>query len=150
MFCLKKQTFHFTGRGKKKKLIGPLLVGMMMKGTLIAIAFKALALLAGKALLVSKLALVLAGLIALKKLFSGGEQKTTYEIVKQPVVTHSHQYSTGHEYGGGGHEYSGHGGGGGYGRSFDGVPYPHLMAYRGQLPEQVAQQVDADTKTKAQ
>lgn len=129
-------------------------MGMMMKGSLIAIAIKGLALLAGKALLVSKLALALAGLIALKKLFSGGEQKTTYEIVKQPVVTHSHQYSSSHDYGGGGgggggHEYS-HGGGG-YGRSMEsGVPYPHLLAYRGQLPEQVAQQVDSEAKTKVQ
>ena len=79
-------------------------------------------------------------------------KRQTYEIVKQPVVSHSHQYSTSHEYGGGGggHEYSGHGGG--YGRSMEsGVPYPHLLAYRGQLPEQVVQQqVDSETKTKAQ
>lgn len=117
--------------------MGPLLVGLMMKGTLVAMAFKGLALLAGKALLVSKLALVLAGIIALKKLFSGGgNEKTTYEIVKQPVVTHAHQYSSSHEYSP--HEYGGSGGG--YARSIqENVPYPHLLAYRGQIEQNTTQ-----------
>ncbi|XP_075210975.1 osiris 11 [Lycorma delicatula] len=130
------------GRGKKKKNMGPLLVGLMLKGGLIAMAMKGLALLAGKALIVSKLALVLAGIVALKKLFSGGGggggEKTTYEIVKQPIVSHAHQYTTSHEYGGGSHGdwAGGHGGGsGGYARSIkENVPYPHVLAYRGQLP----------------
>ncbi|KAG8328295.1 hypothetical protein J6590_000955 [Homalodisca vitripennis] len=151
------------GRGKKKKYAGPLLVGLMMKGFMVALAYKALALLAGKALIVSKLALVLAGIVALKKLFSGGEQKTTYEIVKQPVVSHAHQYTSSHEFAGGHGGDWASSGSGGYGRSLeaqtqaqaqermdlapavhgramgDTVPYPHLMAYRAQLPKYLQQ-----------
>ncbi|XP_039299912.1 uncharacterized protein LOC111062519 [Nilaparvata lugens] len=131
------------GRGKKKKYMGPLLLGLMMKGGLLAMGIKGLALLAGKALIVSKLALVLAGIVALKKLFSGGGgggEKTTYEIVKQPIVSHAHQYSTSHEFSGGHNDWAGgHSGvgSGGYARSLQlpaGVPYPQLLAYRGQLP----------------
>lgn len=66
-----QRSFSEEGRGKKKKgshLILPLILG----GTLIPLALGALALLAGKALIVSKLALVLAAIIGLKKLLSGG------------------------------------------------------------------------------
>lgn len=84
----------FTGR-KKDKNKGMYIYMMMMKGGMMALAYKGLALLAGKALLVSKIALTLALIVAIKKLFSGGHhsQKTTYEIVKTPVITHSHQYA---------------------------------------------------------
>lgn len=139
------------------------MVGLMMKGMMVALAYKALALLAGKALIVSKLALVLAGIVALKKLFSGGEhQKTTYEIVKQPVVSHAHQYSSSHDFGGHGGDWAGSASGG-YGRSIvvpqeatepslqpavhgrslsaDPVPYPQLVAYRGQLPKYLKEQM---------
>ncbi|XP_059468650.1 uncharacterized protein LOC132192628 [Neocloeon triangulifer] len=59
-------------RGKLKKMGGTLLAGlMMMKGTLGALAFGALALIAGKALLLSVLALTLALISALKKVSSG-------------------------------------------------------------------------------
>lgn len=93
---------------------------MMMKGGMMALAYKGLALLAGKALLVSKIALTLALLVAIKKLFSGGHhsQKTTYEIVKTPIITHSHQYS-------GGNAQNGH-----YGNDFtayDGGPYARSL-----------------------
>ncbi|CAG9860652.1 unnamed protein product [Phyllotreta striolata] len=60
-------------RGKKKNRGGGmLLLPLILGGTLIPLALGALALLAGKALIVSKLALVLAGIIGLKKLLSGG------------------------------------------------------------------------------
>ncbi|KAJ8952316.1 hypothetical protein NQ318_017210 [Aromia moschata] len=59
------------GRGKKKKSSGFLLLPLILGGTLIPLALGALALLAGKALIVSKLALVLAAIIGLKKLLSG-------------------------------------------------------------------------------
>ncbi|KAI4461707.1 hypothetical protein MML48_5g00002974 [Holotrichia oblita] len=59
------------GRGKKKKMSGLLLIPLILGGTLVPLALGALALLAGKALIVSKLALVLAGIIGLKKLLSG-------------------------------------------------------------------------------
>ena len=95
---------------------------MMMKGGMMALAYKGLALLAGKALLVSKIALTLALLVAIKKLFSGGHhsQKTTYEIVKTPIITHSHQYqgaaSPNAHYGG---DFSSYEGGSPYARSLD-------------------------------
>ncbi|XP_014273834.1 uncharacterized protein [Halyomorpha halys] len=117
------------GRGRKnKRMLPALLMALMLKGSMLAMAMKGLALLAGKALIVSKMALVLAGVIALKKLFSGGGEKTTYEIVKQPIVSHSHQYSTSHEYGDGGYEH------GGYGRSLD--LSAQEMAYAAQAPKQ--------------
>lgn len=63
------------GRGKKgggkKGGSALLLLPLILGGTLIPLALGALALLAGKALIVSKLALVLAGIIGLKKLLSG-------------------------------------------------------------------------------
>ncbi|BES96533.1 Protein of unknown function (DUF1676) [Nesidiocoris tenuis] len=120
------------GRGKKKKLIPAILLGLLLKGSMLAMAMKALALLAAKALLVSKLALILAGIIALKKLFSSGGEKTTYEIVKQPIVSHSHEYSSSHE---GGYE-------GGYGRSFD-SSVAHRLAYRAYKQQQEQQQTDS-------
>lgn len=51
---------------------GLLMIPLLLGGTLIPLALGGLALLAGKALIISKLALVLAGIIGLKKLFSGG------------------------------------------------------------------------------
>lgn len=96
-------------------------------------AYKGLALLAGKALLVSKIALTLALLVAFKKLFSGGgghggSSKTTYEIVKQPVLTHSHQYGAP----GAADTFGSYDNSGPYARSIaqPDVPYPQLAAYR--------------------
>lgn len=120
----------FIGRAKLKKYGGALLVGLLMKGTMMAMAYKGVALLAGKALLVAKIALVLSAIIGLKKLVgSGGDEKVTYEIVKHPQVSHAHTYSSEH-YGGGHYDVSG-GGGDHYRRSMEGL-YPHLLAYRGQ------------------
>ncbi|XP_069681129.1 uncharacterized protein Osi11 [Periplaneta americana] len=126
------------GRGKLKKYGGALLMGLLMKGGMLAMAYKGIALLAGKALLVAKIALVLSAVIGLKKLVgSGGDEKVTYEIVKHPHVSHSHAYSHDSHFGGGGGHYDSSGGGGDhYRRSIDSpmTPsfYPHLMAYRGQ------------------
>lgn len=108
---------------------------MMLKGGLLAMAYKGLALLAGKALLVSKIALMLALLVAFKKLFSGGHgghggsSKTTYEIVKQPLLTHSHQYAAP----GTSDTFGSYDNSGPYARSIaqpDVPPYPQLAAYR--------------------
>ncbi|XP_026323211.1 uncharacterized protein LOC113232649 isoform X2 [Hyposmocoma kahamanoa] len=58
-----------TGRGRQKN-IGPLLAAAAMKfGLLGALTFKGLTLMVGKALLISKIALLLATIIGLKKLF---------------------------------------------------------------------------------
>lgn len=130
------------GRAKLKRYGGALLVGLLMKGTMMAMAYKGVALLAGKALLVAKVALVLSAIIGLKKLVgSGGDEKVTYEIVKHPHVSHSHSYSNEH-YGGGHYDVSG-GGGDHYRRSMEGL-YPHLLAYRGQ------QQLQANAAQKKQ
>lgn len=105
---------------------------MMMKGGMMALAYKGLALLAGKALLVSKIALTLALLVAIKKLFSGGHhsQKTTYEIVKTPIITHSHQYA-------GGNSQSGH-----YGAdfsSYEGGPYARSLDFPEEISKRIGQ-----------
>ncbi|KAJ8684347.1 hypothetical protein QAD02_020139 [Eretmocerus hayati] len=58
-------------RGKKRKNMGGLIaIPILIGGTLVPLALGALALLAGKALIISKLALVLASIIGLKKLVS--------------------------------------------------------------------------------
>lgn len=79
------------GRGKMKNH-GPLIAAVILKGALLGIiAFKALFLLSGKALLVSKLSLLLASLIGVKKLLSGhhSDKHVTYEIVND-----HHRYDT--------------------------------------------------------
>nr|CAD7588429.1 unnamed protein product [Timema genevievae] len=133
-------------RGKKKKaqkILLPLLLAMKLKAAaLIPLALGAIALIAGKALLIGKIALVLAAIIGLKKLLS--QQKTvTYEIVSHPHHTGGHEsYSSGGGGGGGfggdiggGYGSSGSGGGGGgghggWGRSLGEVD-AHQLAYRG-------------------
>ncbi|XP_039492463.1 uncharacterized protein LOC120452355 [Drosophila santomea] len=73
------------GRKKKEKkgngamIMIPLLLG----GTIVPLAYGALAMLAGKALIVSKLALVLASIIGIKKLLSGGGggKESSHEVV---------------------------------------------------------------------
>ncbi|KAK2579915.1 hypothetical protein KPH14_007595 [Odynerus spinipes] len=104
-----------TGRKKDKGGYGGLMAGlMMMKGTLGAVGFGALALLAGKALMTGLMALMLSAIVGLKSLAGGGEKKTTYEIVSKPVYTSSHTHSS--------EEHHGHGyGHSGYGRSLDSV-----------------------------
>jgi hypothetical protein len=104
-------------KGGKKGMGQLLLAALMMKGTLLPIAFAALAGLAGKALMTGLLSLMLSAIIGLKSLAShGGKQAVTYEIVQKPVYSHSHSHSheLHHEHLGGGH---GGGGGGGYGHS---------------------------------
>jgi hypothetical protein len=77
------------GRGKMKNS-GPLIAAVILKGALLGIlAFKALFLLSGKALLVSKLAFLLSSLIGVKKLLSGKSKHVTYEIVND-----HHRYDT--------------------------------------------------------
>lgn len=104
------------GRGKKKKMGGFLLLPLVLGGTLIPLALGALALLAGKALIVSKLALVLAGIIGLKKLLSGG---------------HGGGHDSGHEVVVAG---GGHGGGSGWGRSYE-KDQAQKMAYSAYAPQ---------------
>lgn len=95
-------------RDKKKKEKGALImIPLLLGGTFIPIAYGALALLAGKALIVSKLALVLASIIGIKKLVSHstGHHESSHEVVVS-----------------GGH------GGSGWGRDFD-------LAYNAYIPK---------------
>ncbi|XP_058793626.1 uncharacterized protein LOC131665618 [Phymastichus coffea] len=113
------------GRGKKNNM-GPLLAAAVLKiGLIGGLAFKGLALLVGKALLLSKIALLLAGIIGLKKLFSG-QKHVTYEVVAHPHHTSSHIESHG------GHDYSG-----GWARSFQErqTEQAQHMAYSAHAPQ---------------
>lgn len=127
------------GRGKLKKYIGPILTAIAIKGGFIAMAFQAIAMISGKALLIGKIALVLSAIIGLKKLVSGDEahEKTTYEIVKHPQVSQSHSYSSSHYGGGGGGggggEYEATGPGGHY-RSLNDDIKPQERAFRAHVP----------------
>lgn len=70
------------GRGKMKNS-GPIIAAVVLKGALLGLlAFKALFLLSGKALIVSKLAFLLSSLIGVKKLLSQPKQ-VTYEVVNE-------------------------------------------------------------------
>lgn len=87
------------GRGKMKKMMGMMMMGMAMKlAALVPIAMGVLFLLAGKALIISKIALVLSLIIGLKKLLSqkqshdhggwqqgGGWDRSLKGIVGTPV-----------------------------------------------------------------
>ncbi|XP_072935288.1 uncharacterized protein [Epargyreus clarus] len=125
-------------RGKKKKaakILGPLLAAVMLKMmALLPLAIGAIALIAGKALLIGKLALVLSAIIGLKKLLSQ-QKHVTYEVVAHPhhtsSHTSSHDYSGASGYGGDSGGYSSGGHGGGWGRSAD----ASNMAYSAQKPE---------------
>lgn len=66
-----------------KKVLPYLLLGVFTTISVVGgIALKTLAAIAGKALIASKVALTIAGIIALKKLFShdGGHGETTFQV----------------------------------------------------------------------
>lgn len=90
------------GRKKMKKYLGPFLAAIALKAGILKMAYHSIAIVAGKALIIGKIALVISAIIGLKKLVSPeGHEKTTYEIVKHPHVQQSHSYSQSHdEYGG--------------------------------------------------
>lgn len=94
---------------------------MMVAGTLLPIKLGALAMMSGKALMTSMLALMLSAILALKKLASGGggggHSGTTYEVINVPS----------------------HGGHGPHGRSLANDVPAHGMAY--------GQQVDSTAAT---
>lgn len=90
------------GGGKDKKNGHYIMIPLLLASTMVPLAFGALALLAGKALIVSKLALALASIIGIKKLISSGHH---HESAHEVVVS------------------GGHSGGGGWGRSLKDLPY---------------------------
>jgi Protein of unknown function (DUF1676) len=132
-------------RSKKKKavkMLGPLLAMMALKAAaLLPLVLGAIALIAGKALLIGKIALVLSAIIGLKKLLSQ-EKHVTYEVVAHPHHTSSHSSSShdtgfsGGFSGGDASSYgssSGGGGGGGHGwaRAYENA---QDLAYKSQKP----------------
>ncbi|CAD6224021.1 GSCOCG00005442001-RA-CDS [Cotesia congregata] len=143
------------GRGKKKKqqkMMGPIMMAMALKAAaLMPLALGTIALIAGKALLVGKIALVISAIIGLKKLL-GGQKHVTYEVVAHPHHSSSSSHVVSHDdggHGGGGGGFSGGDFGGGYGgggsssghgwaRSLPQDVHQHAqqLAYSGQMPVQ--------------
>lgn len=124
-------------RGKKKKaakILGPILALVALKAAaLLPLLLGAIALIAGKALLIGKIALVLSAVIGLKKLLSQ-ERHVTYEVVAHPHHSTSHSASHSDSYGYSGGDtgsYGSSGHGGGWGRSIDAQD----IAYSGQKPQ---------------
>lgn len=130
------------GRGKKKKaakILGPLIAMIALKAAaLLPLLLGAIALIAGKALLIGKIALVLSAVIGLKKLLSQ-EKHVTYEVVAHPHHTSSHTSShgdAGASFSGGfsgsdaGSYSGGSSGGHGWGRAYDAQD----LAYKSQKP----------------
>lgn len=72
--------FLITGRGKMKKTMGMFMMAAMMKAMMmIPMSIGTLFILAGKALIISKIALVLSLLITLKKLLSKPTEHVVHE-----------------------------------------------------------------------
>lgn len=106
------------GGGMMKKYMMPMMAMMAMKGGLMALSMIGIAFMAGAALLIGKMALMLSAIMGLKKLLGNqGQQKTTVEIVKQPQMSFSSSYGDDYGAGAGGASggYGGGGGGGGHG-----------------------------------
>ncbi|CAK1603109.1 unnamed protein product [Parnassius mnemosyne] len=75
--------FSSEGRNKGKKVLPYLMLGVLTTVSIVGgMALKTLAMIAGKALIASKIALTIAGIIALKKLFSqeGSTGETTFQV----------------------------------------------------------------------
>lgn len=71
------------GRGKKNKKMGKYVIAALLTAMGIAgpLGLKALAAIAGKALVISKVALTIAGIIALKKIFSSDHhEETSFQV----------------------------------------------------------------------
>ncbi|XP_037815227.1 uncharacterized protein LOC119605944 [Lucilia sericata] len=126
-------------RGKKKKaakILGPIIALIALKAAaLLPLLLGAIALIAGKALLIGKIALVLSAVIGLKKLLSQ-EKHVTYEVVAHPH--HSASHSVSHDSYGSGYSADvgssgsyGSSGHGGWGRSLDAQD----LAYNAQKPK---------------
>jgi len=122
------------------------MMAMAMKAAaLLPLALGAIAMIAGKALLVGKIALVISAIIGLKKLLGSHQKHVTYEVVSHPHHSSSHIVSHddgGHGGGYGGGDYGGgYGGGGGssgHGWARSLPQDAHEMAYRAHQPQEQA------------
>ncbi|XP_067619145.1 uncharacterized protein Osi7 [Eurosta solidaginis] len=126
-------------RGKKKKaakILGPILALVALKAAaLLPLLLGAIALIAGKALLIGKIALVLSAVIGLKKLLSQ-EKHVTYEVVAHPHHSASHSvshdsYGSGYSADAGSSGSYGSSGHGSWGRALDAQD----LAYAAQKPQ---------------
>lgn len=117
------------------------MMAMALKAAaLLPLALGAIAMIAGKALLVGKIALVISAIIGLKKLLGSHQKHVTYEVVSHPHHSTSHVSHDDHGGYGGGGDFGGGGGGGGYGSSGHGwarsLPQDaHEIAYRAHQPQ---------------
>lgn len=119
-----------TGRGRMRTM-APLMAAIATKiGVIGLLVFKGLVLLVGKALIVSKVALILALIIGFKKLLS--KKHVTYEVVSHPHHAESH---VGHH-----DSYSS-----GWGRALDGF-FEGLEATNVQTPDAQNQAYSAQQK----
>lgn len=110
-----------------KKMMGMMMMGFAMKmAAMVPVAIAGLYLLAGKALIISKIALLLAGIIGIKKLLSSKQSSGS-----------SGGWSSGGSSGGGGWQSSGGGGGGnGGGGGWDRRSIEaQSLAYNGYVPK---------------
>ncbi|XP_030768095.1 uncharacterized protein LOC115891695 [Sitophilus oryzae] len=94
-----EKTVAEEGRGKKgqKHQHAALMAALAIKGSFLALAYKGIAVMSGTALIVGKMALLLAAILGLKKIVSGNHEKTTFEIIKTPKHTEEHHHSTTYE-----------------------------------------------------
>lgn len=103
--------FYLTllGRGKMKKMMGMMMMGFAMKmAAMVPVAIAGLYMMAGKALIISKIALLLAGILGIKKLLAS----------KQSSSSSSGGWQSSGSGGGGGSGWQS-GGGGGSGGGWD-------------------------------
>lgn len=61
------------GRKKYKKYMGPFMAALALKGGILTMVYHSIAVVAGKALIIGKIALVISAIIGLKKLVTPGE-----------------------------------------------------------------------------
>nr|XP_022917862.1 uncharacterized protein LOC111427109 [Onthophagus taurus] len=87
------------GEARKKKRINfwPLIAAMAIKSAFMGAAYKGIAVTAGAAMLIGKMALALCVIMGLKSLLSGKEEKLNVEVVKHPIHSTSHTYSNSYE-----------------------------------------------------
>ncbi|XP_076759072.1 uncharacterized protein LOC143428234 [Xylocopa sonorina] len=88
-----------TGRRKRNKGYGQMLLYLLgaSKLTMLYVAFNTVAAIAGKALIIGKVALAIATAIGLQKILDRKE-KVTYEIIKHPYHSYEHTHSSSNDF----------------------------------------------------
>lgn len=74
--------YHHCFIGRRKRFGSHMMMaGLMSGGSMMALAMSAIAMMAGKALMMSLLSLMMTGMMSMGKGGGGGGEKTTYEII---------------------------------------------------------------------